>query len=52
MALGQRLEPTSLDITAETVKPLDVDERPPPIVKLMDAQQHAHILATFLWTIH
>jgi hypothetical protein len=26
MALGQRIEPTSLDLTAETVHPLDVDE--------------------------
>jgi hypothetical protein len=26
---------------------LDVDERPPPIVKLMDAQQYAQLLATF-----
>jgi hypothetical protein len=52
MAFGQRIKPTSLDLTAETVNPLDVDERPPPIVKMMDAQQHAHILATFSWTIH
>ena len=52
MALGQRIEPASLDLNYETVNPLDVDERPPPIVKMMDAQQHAHILATFLWTIH
>jgi hypothetical protein len=27
MALGHRIEPTSLDLTAETVNPLDVDER-------------------------
>jgi hypothetical protein len=40
MALGQ-IEPSSLDLTAETVNPLDVDERPPPIVKLTDAQQYA-----------
>jgi hypothetical protein len=52
MALGQRIEPTGLDLTAETVNPMDVDERPSPIVKMMDAQQHAHILATVLWTIH
>jgi hypothetical protein len=37
-----------LDLTAETINPLDVDERPPPIVKLTDAQQHAQLLATFL----
>jgi hypothetical protein len=47
MALGQRIEPASLDLTAETINPLDVDERPPPIVKLTDAQQHAQLLATF-----
>jgi hypothetical protein len=52
MALGQRIEPTSLDLTPKTVNPLDVDERHPPIVKLMDAQQHAHIIATFLLVIH
>ena len=33
--------------TAEIVNPLDVDETPLPIVKLMDAQQHAQILAIF-----
>jgi hypothetical protein len=47
MALGQRIEPASLDLIAETVNPLDIDERPPPNVKLTDAQQHAHLLATF-----
>jgi hypothetical protein len=53
MALGQRIEPTSLDLTVETVNPLDVDERPPPIVKLTDAQQYAQLLSTFfLQTIH
>jgi hypothetical protein len=47
MALGQRIKPTSLDLTAETVNPSDVDERPPPSVKLTDAQQYAQLLATF-----
>ena len=47
MALGQRIEPASLDLTVGTVNPLDVDERPPPIVKLTDAQQHAQLLASF-----
>jgi hypothetical protein len=47
MASGQRIEPTSLDLTAETVNPVDVDERPPPILKLTDAQQHAQLLATY-----
>ena len=49
MALGQRIEPVSLDLIVETVKPLDVDERPPPIVKLTDAQQYAQLLATFFY---
>ena len=34
MALGQRIEPASLDLTVETVNPLDVDERP------LSAQSH------------
>ena len=38
-----------MDLTAKTVNPLDVDERPPPIVKLTDAQQHAQLLATFFY---
>ena len=46
-ALRQRIKPASLDLTTETVNPLDVDERPPPIVKLTDAQQHAQLIATF-----
>jgi hypothetical protein len=37
----------TLDLTAETVNPLDVDERPQSIVKLMDAQQYGQLLATF-----
>jgi hypothetical protein len=53
MALGHRIESTSLDLNVETVNPLDVDERPPPIVKLTDARQYVQLLATFfLWTIH
>jgi hypothetical protein len=47
MALGQIIEPASLYLIAKTVNPLDVDERPSPIVKLTDAQQHAQLLATF-----
>jgi hypothetical protein len=47
MALGQRIEPASLDLIVETVNPLDIDERPPPNVKLTDAQQHAQLLTTF-----
>ena len=52
MALGQRLTPPRFDFNAKSLDSLDVDERPSPIVKMMDAQQHAHILATFFWTIH
>jgi hypothetical protein len=40
-------ESEDLALTAETVNPLDIDERPPPIMKLTDAQQHAQLLATF-----
>jgi hypothetical protein len=47
MALGQRIKPVSLDLTAETVNPLDDDERAPPIVKLTDVEQYAQVLATF-----
>ena len=34
MALGQRIEPLSVDLNAKPLDSLDVDERPPPIVKL------------------
>ena len=47
MALGQRIEPPSFDLNAKPLDSLDVDERPPPIVKLADAQHHAQLLATF-----
>ena len=32
----------------EPLDSLDVDERPPPVVKGADAQHHAYLLATFL----
>ena len=46
MALGQRIEPTSSNLTAKPLHTLDVDERPPPIVKLADAQHHSQLLDT------
>ena len=46
MALGQRIEPTSSNLTAKPLHTLDVDERPPPIVRLADAQHHAQLLDT------
>ena len=53
MALGHGIEPPSFDLNAKPFDCLDVDERPPPIVKLVDAQHQAQLLATFLlWTIH
>ena len=48
MSLGQRIKPSSLDLSAKPFNPLDVDERPPPIVKLVNAQHHAQLLATVL----
>ena len=47
MALAQRIKPPSSNLNAESLHSLDVDERPPPIVKLVDAQHHAKLLATF-----
>ena len=47
-ALGQRIKLASLELTVETVNRLDVDERPPPIVNLTDAQRHAQLIATIL----
>ena len=47
MALGQKLKPPGFDLDAKPLDSLDVDERPPPIVKLVDAQHHAQLLATF-----
>ena len=41
------MEPPSLDLNAKPLNYLDVDERPPPIVKLVDAQHHDQLLATF-----
>jgi hypothetical protein len=51
MALGHGIEPSSFDLNAKPLNYLDVDERPPPIVKLIDAQHHAQLLATFFFGI-
>ena len=47
MALGQKTKPPSFDHNAKHLECLDVDERPPPRMKLADAQHHAQLLATF-----
>ena len=49
MALGQRLKPPSFDLNAGLLNSLDVEERPPPIVKYVDAQHHAQLLAIILY---
>jgi hypothetical protein len=46
-ALGQRRESPSFDLNAKPLDSLDIDERPPPIVKLATAQHHAHLLIAF-----
>jgi hypothetical protein len=48
MALGQKEEPPSFDLNAKPLDSLDVDGRPPTIVKLVDTQHHAQLLATFI----
>ena len=48
VALRQRQEPPSLDLTVEPLDFLNVDERPPLRVKLANAQHHVQLLATFL----
>jgi hypothetical protein len=47
MALGQRIEPLSFDLNAKPLDSLDIDERPPPIVKLTNAQHLVQLLAIF-----
>ena len=47
MALGQRVETPRFDLNAKPLDSLDVDERPPPIVKLANAQHHAQLFAKF-----
>ena len=46
MALGQRKEPPSFDLNEEPSNSLDVDERPPPIMRSTYAHQ-TQLLATF-----
>ena len=48
MALVHRIKPPSLDLNAKPLDSLDVDERPPHIVKLANAQHHVQLLATSL----
>ena len=47
IALGQRIKLPSFDLNAKLMDALDVNERPPPIVKLLNVQHHAQLLATF-----
>ena len=47
MALGKRISPPSYDLIAGPLNSLDVDDKPPLIVKLAYAQHHAQLLATF-----
>ena len=49
MALGQKIKSPGFDLNAKPLDSLHVGERPPPIVKLANAQHHASLLATFLW---
>ena len=48
MALEQSVEQQSFDLNAKPLDSLDVDEKPPLIVKLAYAQ----LSTTFLWTTH
>ena len=49
MALGQRMESPNFDLNAKPWDSLDVDDKPPLIVKLADAQYHAPLLSTFFY---
>jgi hypothetical protein len=40
MALGQRITPPKFDLNVEPLNSLDVDERPPHVVKSANAQHH------------
>ena len=48
MELGQRIKPPRLDLNAKPWDFLDVDERPPPHVKLVDARHHTQLLVAFI----
>ena len=43
MTLVERIEPPSFDLDAEPLDSLDADDKPPPIVKLRDAQHHVQL---------
>ena len=47
MALTWRIKPPSFDLNTKLLDSLDVNERPPPFVKLAVALHHAPLLATF-----
>ena len=47
--MGQRIELPSFDLNAKLLDSLDIDERPPPIVKLAVVQHHAHLLVAFFY---
>jgi hypothetical protein len=50
IALGHIIRPPGFDLNAEPLESLDVNKRPPHIVKLENAQHHAQLLAIiFLW---
>ena len=52
MALGHRIEPPSSGLNAKPLNSSDVDKRHALSEKLTDAQHHAQLLATFLWTTY
>ena len=47
MALGHIIEPPSFDLAAKPLDFLDMHVKPPPIVKLANAQHHAQLSTTF-----
>ena len=47
--MGQKTKSPSFDLNAKLLDSLDVDERPSPIVKLVDAQHHAQMLAKMVY---
>ena len=47
MALGHIKKPPSFDLDAKPLNSLDVHEKPPPIVKLANAQHPAQLSTTF-----
>ena len=46
--MAKIIKPPSFDLNAKPLDSLDVNEKPPPIVKLADAQHLAQMLATFV----